>query len=586
MSFTPRFGEIIQNEILENTDTRWLIAAFYQGHIIRYIDNYGNIMFGEQRNEAHPPYKAYYIPKHMETSYYEIYKIQPEQTDIPLSNELIVQIKCIEIPYEPPSLGDARDSLPHIVKHLNIIKSLASSHYQQFLEIKVLKQRLGTLEAFIQTPQLPKTEDLLDLHQDLHQYAASNPFDMVDEGEELEENTIVQTEDPRKLGMDLEDLIHNAIAALDPSFQCRKEQEIRDLFNDQSLNGVDHWITKGKNHILIQDKWRETTTQPEVSQFLSCVDRIQARMGPTDKVFLIWAGKYSPTKHALASLNERKVRIIHCDMSIQALARNVILYIAELFGMDPTPALKVVPTVQRQAEVTQPATFKVSAPVPEPKTPKITFDETDEGKAAKAQMISFIEKQLVQHIHRLMCNAQYQNHMSNISIVDGEFPKTVADWTTGKFAKVDFNSILKSLKTNNYPTKTSNKQMLFFEMYCKMRYISTLLAPFALEYTAKRNALIANKSVWAKTLPTLKCKAEPMMDEEFRGAVIYTREYIDEMKIGLEREREKYFKEMKDKYHKGLISAGDYASANCRRYDSFTYTPFVLNQFAMRYYVN
>jgi uncharacterized protein YnzC (UPF0291/DUF896 family) len=550
MSYILRFGEITQNGILENTDTRWLIAAFYQG---RYIDNYGNIMFGERRNEAHPPHKAYYIPKHMETSYLESHKIQPEQTDIPLSNELIVQIKCIEIPYEPPQLGGQRDPLPHIVKHLNIIKSLAPIHYQQFLEIQSLKQRLAALEALILMPQLPKTEDLLDLHQDLRTYAVSNPFD-----DENAENIIVQTEDPRKLGMDLEDLIHNGIEALDPSFQCRKEQEIRDQFNDQSLNGVDHWITKNKNHILIQDKWRETTTQPEVSQYLSCVDRIQARMGPTDKVFLIWAGKYSPTKHALASLNERKVRIIHCDISIQALARNVIAYIAELFGMDPTPALKVVPIVQRQAEVTQPATFKVSAPIPEPKAPKITYDETDEGKAAKADIMTFIEKQLVQHIHRLMCNAQYQNHMSNISIVDGEFPKTVADWTTGKFSKVDFNSILKSLKTNNYPTKTSNKQMLFFEMYCKMRYISTLLAPIALEYTSKRNALTVNKSAWAKTLPTLKCKAEPMMDEEFRSAVIYTREYIDEMKVAISRDM------------------------NAIK----TYKPWTLNQFAMRYYVN
>jgi hypothetical protein len=177
-----------------------------------------------------------------------------------------------------------------------------------------------------------------------------------------------------------------------------------------------------------------------------------------------------------------------------------------------------------------------------------------------------------------MCNAQYQNHMSNISIVDGGFPKTLADWTSGKFAKVDFNTILKDLKTANLPTKTSPKQMLFFEMYCKMRYISTLLAPIALDYTARRNALIANKSVWAKTLPTLKCKAEPMMDSEFRELVIYTREYIDEMKIGLERENEK----RKQSFLNKETTVYNYTID----LKQITYTPFVLNQFAMRYYVN
>lgn len=55
---------------------------------------------------------------------------------------------------------------------------------------------------------------------------------------------------PVELGFELEHLIHNALSKIN-GFECMREQDIRNLFNDQSFNGVDHWIKYKDNHILI-----------------------------------------------------------------------------------------------------------------------------------------------------------------------------------------------------------------------------------------------------------------------------------------------------------------------------------------------
>lgn len=192
----------------------------------------------------------------------------------------------------------------------------------------------------------------------------SSSFDMMEDDDMYNNSTENPAEitlnTPQQMGFALEELIHNGLSALDPLIRCFREQEIRDRFNDQSINGVDHWITFKDQHILIQDKWCiKPASQKEVSQYLSCVHRIQARIESGSNVFLIWAGKQQPSRNAIPVLNERKAQIIHCNISIQALARNVILYVAELFGLDPSSALLTVPKVKRIAEPTQVAPFSI-----------------------------------------------------------------------------------------------------------------------------------------------------------------------------------------------------------------------------------
>jgi hypothetical protein len=52
--------------------------------------------------------------------------------------------------------------------------------------------------------------------------------------------------------------------------------------------------------------------------------------------------------------------------------------------------------------------------------------------------------------------------------------------------------------------------------------------PMAQEYENRRKALLAKKSVWAKTLSVFKADAEPITDAEFKGAVKHTMDYRQE----------------------------------------------------------
>jgi hypothetical protein len=144
-------------------------------------------------------------------------------------------------------------------------------------------------------------------------------------------------------GFYLEELIYNAVTKFPVLTKNLRELQIKQHFKDNSLNGVDHWIKFGKNNILIQDKWKEDTSQQEVSQFLECATRINRRIPRDETIYLLWASKNAPTKHSTASLNERGAEIISCNLSIQALARLVILRIADCLDIDCVPALLSIP---------------------------------------------------------------------------------------------------------------------------------------------------------------------------------------------------------------------------------------------------
>jgi len=83
-------------------------------------------------------------------------------------------------------------------------------------------------------------------------------------------------------GRELEVIIHNASLHIPDLTKSLREYDIRTHFGDTSLNGVDHMISVGITHCLIQDKWKETIDQQEVSQFILCAQRIKNRI-PNDK---------------------------------------------------------------------------------------------------------------------------------------------------------------------------------------------------------------------------------------------------------------------------------------------------------------
>lgn len=122
------------------------------------------------------------------------------------------------------------------------------------------------------------------------------------------------------------------------TFVIKGEQEIRDHFKEQSLNGVDHMIQvrkpDGEQHVfLLQEKWRLQTNQREVSQFLDCCARILARMPDyKDPVHRMWISRTVPSANGEKSLQEGQCIVVQTCTSQSLLAINAALVICEVLG--------------------------------------------------------------------------------------------------------------------------------------------------------------------------------------------------------------------------------------------------------------
>jgi hypothetical protein len=118
------------------------------------------------------------------------------------------------------------------------------------------------------------------------------------------------------------------------------EQQIRDEFGEQSLNGVDHFFlleegTKGAEPVLflLQEKWKFVTNQREVSQFLDCCARILARMPDfKGRVIRLWITRTQPTLNGEKSLQEGGAYVVQTSTSMSFLAQMTGQFICELLG--------------------------------------------------------------------------------------------------------------------------------------------------------------------------------------------------------------------------------------------------------------
>lgn len=148
------------------------------------------------------------------------------------------------------------------------------------------------------------------------------------------------------IGFVFEDLMTQTLGKLLPPMHEKgwktrllTEQDIRDVFNEQSLNGVDHMLeiedTSGCYTIfLLQEKWKILTNQREVSQFLDCCSRILSRIPKErrDKVYRLWVTRSQPSQNGDKSLLEGGAYTIQCMTSQPLLAQITGQFICELLG--------------------------------------------------------------------------------------------------------------------------------------------------------------------------------------------------------------------------------------------------------------
>jgi len=120
------------------------------------------------------------------------------------------------------------------------------------------------------------------------------------------------------------------------SSRLLNEQQIRDEFGEQSLNGVDHFFLLESEEpvlFLIQEKWKFVTNQREVSQFLDCCMRILARMPDfKGRVIRIWVTRTQPTTNGEKSLHEGGAYVVQTSTSMSFLAQMTGQFICELLG--------------------------------------------------------------------------------------------------------------------------------------------------------------------------------------------------------------------------------------------------------------
>ena len=126
------------------------------------------------------------------------------------------------------------------------------------------------------------------------------------------------------------------------------EQQIRDEFGEQSLNGVDHFfLLESKEPVLflLQEKWKFVTNQREVSQFLDCCARILARMPDfKGRVIRIWVTRTQPTANGEKSLQEGGAYVVQTSTSMSFLAQMAGQFICELLG-DRTLCVDMIRTM-------------------------------------------------------------------------------------------------------------------------------------------------------------------------------------------------------------------------------------------------
>jgi hypothetical protein len=120
------------------------------------------------------------------------------------------------------------------------------------------------------------------------------------------------------------------------SSRLLNEQQIRDEFGEQSLNGVDHFFLLESAEpvlFLLQEKWKFVTNQREVSQFLDCCARILARMRDfKGRVIRLWITRTQPTANGEKSLQEGGAYVVQTSTSMSFLAQMTAQFICELLG--------------------------------------------------------------------------------------------------------------------------------------------------------------------------------------------------------------------------------------------------------------
>lgn len=347
---------------------------------------------------------------------------------------------------------------------------------------------------------------------------------------------------PQQQGFALESLIHDALKQYH-EFECLREQDIRNKYRDQSMNGVDHWIICRNHSILIQDKWKETCSQSDVTQFLTCADRIKSRC-PNMKFTLLWVSKKLPTSHALTTLLERDTLFVTRATSIEDLAQLVVKKVCEKFEINSTTAsytsTRMAPQVQTQQVYTQFSEDPVeeyiptpSAPPPSSRQPVLpssrqqshSWDNNQIGRDTIQNMKRIIrsiqklfQKWIIEGLHDTKLPVLHQ-------IVANAIPASESDWTNGTFKSIDYFAFAEQIESICRPSPSYSCSENDYRYFVRVCSFSKLLAPLAKSYNEVRQVMLRANSHYGKTIPTFDSHEKVIAYESYTSLLKYCYDY-------------------------------------------------------------
>ena len=326
---------------------------------------------------------------------------------------------------------------------------------------------------------------------------------------------------PQQQGFALETLIHTQLSKIH-GLECLREQDIRNRY-DQSFNGIDHWIIRGNHSILIQDKWCETNTQHESTQFIHCAERIKMRC-PNMTYTLLWACKKRPGRHALATLSEEGVIILVHDSSIEQLAQLVASKVCQKFGVSQEQrsasehAILIIPTP------TAPPPSSVQPVLHSSRQQSTSWDNTQTGRNAIQNLKRTIQS--IQKLFRLVRESLHDTKLPVIhQIVANAIPASESDWTSGKFKSIDYFAFAEQIESICRPSPyytCSENDYMYFVRVCS---VSKQLVPLVKEYNQDRQRMLRANSQYVNTIPTLDSHEKLLPYEIYTSLLKYCYDY-------------------------------------------------------------
>ena len=301
-------------------------------------------------------------------------------------------------------------------------------------------------------------------------------------------------------GFELENRIHNLIKFLYPDSECRKEQDIRNMF-DKTFNGIDHWFTINGIHFFIQDKWEEIgAPQGKATQFESCSNRIIQELLKTNenlKYYRIWASKMPPTSNATSTLDNIDTIYVHGKTQM-GIALDVAVIINNRIGDYTSENNTVIP---------------------------ILYDDTIEGKHEIEEIKKIINTIYSNYFQKIINMSSSYLSSASLHTMFYKYSQEFNSFNNFQKYQINLKEFISIFKKPCYSEKNTKESFMFYIKMVKIINTGDLMGLLN-NFNDKCKELNKKGSVFVKQLSEIKYYSElhdeNILSERIKKCTNYT----------------------------------------------------------------